>query len=101
MGVERIAMMKYGISEIGSFTRGYAVSGAIRMKILTRCKWLSMKILPNGLGRTAGTAGGRCDAQLAEDLTLRGIAVEGIYSISAKATARSTRWTSPPTAWTR
>ena len=30
MGVERIAMMKYGISEIGSFyARGYAVSGAV------------------------------------------------------------------------
>jgi phenylalanyl-tRNA synthetase beta chain len=58
------------------------------MKILT--KWLR-SYLP-GLAVD--------DAQLAEDLTLRGIAVEGIYDLGP-ATARSTRWTSPPTASTR
>ena len=51
------------------FRGRYAVPGAVRMKILT--KWLRA-YLP-GLAVD--------DAQLAEDLTLRGIAVEGIYPL--------------------
>ncbi len=37
------------------------------------------------------------DRQLADDLTLRGIAVEGIHDLGP-GTATSSRWTSPPTA---
>jgi phenylalanyl-tRNA synthetase beta chain len=58
------------------------------MKILT--KWLRA-YLP-GLAVD--------DAQLAEDLTLRGIAVEGIYPLG-EGNGSVSRWTSPPTAWTR
>ena len=41
------------------------------------------------------------DAQLAEDLTLRGIAVEGIYDLGDGQWVAATRWTSRPTAWMR
>ena len=37
------------------------------------------------------------DRELAEALTLRGIAVEGIFDLGP-ARVRSSRWTSPPTA---
>ncbi len=46
------------------------------------------------------------DRQLADDLTLRGIAVEGVHPSgnghgrTAETTATSSRWTSPPTAST-
>ncbi len=46
------------------------------------------------------------DRQLADDLTLRGIAVEGVHPLgeatakTAQQTATSSRWTSPPTAST-
>jgi phenylalanyl-tRNA synthetase alpha chain len=93
MGVERIAMMKYGISEIGSvLCAGICGSwGSLHENTYEMASQNEAYFLP-GLPVD--------DAQLAEDLTLRGIAVEGILS-RRRATARSTRWTSPPTAWTR
>ena len=39
------------------------------------------------------------DRELADDLTLRGIAVEGVFDLGANGS--SSRWTSPPTASTR
>ena len=36
------------------------------------------------------------DRQLADDLTLRGIAVEGVFDLGES--GRSLKWTSPPTA---
>src|ERR1700722_6738373 len=53
------------------FRRRYAIPGAVKMKIIT--KWLRA-YLP---GLTVD------DARLAEALTLRGIAVEGIYDLGA------------------
>ena len=38
------------------------------------------------------------DAQLAEDLTLRGIAVEGVFAVEGGALSR---WTLRPIAWMR
>src|ERR1019366_7610132 len=49
--------------------RRYAVPGAVRMKILT--KWLRAYLPALSVS----------DAQLAEDLTLRGIAVEGTFDL--------------------
>ena len=40
------------------------------------------------------------NAQLAEDLTLRGIAVEGVCDLGA-GNDSFTKWISRPTAWTR
>ena len=44
------------------------------------------------------------DRQLADDLTLRGIAVEGVFDLKAPqaltSAPLSSRWTSPPTAST-
>ena len=40
------------------------------------------------------------DRQLADDLTLRGIAVEGVFDLGRNS-AHSSRWTSPPTVSTR
>ena len=70
--------------------RRHAVSGAVRMNILST--WLRAY-----LARTRAT-----DRQLADDLTLRGIAVEGVFDIAASRTAaaRSSKRTSPPTAST-
>jgi hypothetical protein len=63
------------------------------MKILT--KWLR--------GYVPGIAVD--DHRLAEDLTLRGIAVEGVHDLGRSAAGSRmgicSRWTSPPTAWMR
>ena len=71
MGVERIAMMKYGISEIGQLYSG-------DMRFLEQFR--AMNILSQWIrsyvpGMTMG------GPQLADDLTLRGIAVEGIFDL--------------------
>ena len=62
-----------------------------------------MKILTSWL-RTFLPTLAVTDRELADDLTLRGIAVEGVHDLKlsspASLTAASSRWTSPPTAST-
>ena len=72
MGVDRIAMMKYGISDIGLLYSGdMRFSGAVRMKILSA--WLRAYLPALNVS----------DTQLADDLTLRGIAAEGVFDQGA------------------
>ena len=76
MGVERIAMMKYGISEIGQFYAG-------DMRFLGQFGVASHENSDQVASQLICPSSPVTDAQLAEDLTLRGIAVEGIFDLGA------------------